>query len=217
MMIPAVITTFPRQINGQPYKYRETTFDSLRRAGFTEIFTSMGQGNPRVDWATAALIGMQCPIEHSHVLIVQDDITLTSSIYPFLEELTERWPRDVGCLSLYTGDKYLMDAKSPGFKAPDANTWGACALLLPVEALRRLVTSDKYLRYPGKKDIDQAIGHALADWESWGYEFWYLFPSAVQHVGHVSTLCDSPAAGWRQASSYRGEHASCDIWKSLWS
>ena len=200
-MIPVVITTHKSR-----QQYIQDTYRSLANAGFANIDISYGDIDPRTDWATAALKTIRHNPGKSHILIVQDDILVAKGLCEYADRIADKWLKNTGCVSLYTPDKYLETAKIPGFPAENMVTWGACALLFPTHILKQVITDDLFLHFHGNRDIDRAIGTTMAHK---GLHFWYVFPSVVQHVGQVSTLCDAPAKGWRQASTFPGENVSC--------
>lgn len=204
-MIPAIVTTFPRNPPTLP-----KTLASLDSAGFSSLQTHPGTGHPRHDWQTASaalLASTDAPL----MLVAQDDILICRGLAGRLERLA--WPQNVGCLSLYAPDRYAEIARAPGFRVT-GNTWGACALLFPRAVLQAIIESPVYREWPTDRQIDSAVGAAV---EALGLEFWYLWPSAVQHVGDKSTLCEFSAAGWRQASSFVGEETDGGgLWNGLW-
>lgn len=177
------------------------TLNSIRQSGFGSGFVYRGRGRPKADWlySAAALLGTGC----DPCVMAEDDILMAGGVFLALAGMV--WPPGVGCLSLYTPDRYADYAQSPAFPAPSQLTiWGACALVFPRAVLEKLAhhvylnVDDEY----AADDVDTAIGAAVLDL---GYSFWYVYPSVVQHVGENAT-------GWRQASSFIGEDA---VWTGL--
>jgi len=212
--IQACITSFQRS-NG--LSYLGETERSLGKTGINAI-TLFGKGHPRNDWANAAEVALDVAFvkNETHILMCQDDILIAKGMGKFLENL--KWRPEIGCLSLYKSSRYdeRLDSDPPGFKLDPISTtplWGACALLFSVEILESVIRNKHFLDFPGRADIDRAVCDAV---HAIGLEFWILNPSAVQHIGDISTLGNHKAEGWRQASSFIGEDGSCEIYSHLW-
>ena len=154
------------------------------------------------------------------ILTVQDDTILHPDSKTFAESCM--WPAaDCGFLSLYTPKHYSINKKGE-LKAPGVNRiwtnalWGACALVFPREALRRIAYSaiaDQWLgSIPKTNDSnifnlrrndpstiansDMAIGKII---NSMRLSMWFVDPSPGIHIARYSTCGHGDNTGQRNA------------------
>lgn len=212
------ITTAPRPFG---INYLPETVNSLRAAGgenivvFSEPGFDYGVVNeidfnvvlwPRRlgnwgNWLLSAikLIGLSKAIGVKYIATCEDDIQFSSKTSlagaeAILDSLQHQYDGSTGPLLLYTSSVYQNRMKSPIEVIDSRSLCGSCAMLWPIEALKRVVECNRAKNWRGigskasGADVmhsDTCIGLCCNDL---GLRVFAMKPSPVQHVGVVSSL-----------------------------
>ncbi len=118
------------------------------------------------------------------VLLAQDDVLFCKGLRDFLDR--ELWPSpNTGVVSLYCPGHLTKESETGFTRHQGMKTWGACALVFPVEVARAIVAHEYTQRWKHSCRIDMFVGKIKRRLEK---EWWYATPSLAQHIGVESTL-----------------------------